>query len=120
MIQMTNVFSSVCILTSFLTNSVALTHFLYDGLSAYKHTGKSLLVFLLAYVPPLAMVLFYPKAFLMGLSMAGTVAIILVLILPTLMVLRFRHMANARFSIQQLVAYLMLIISVMLLMWTLI
>ncbi len=84
--QATNLFSAICIITSFLANSISFTDFLADGLALYKNQKKSVWVYAVAYLPALGAVLFYPQAFLAGLSIAGTLAIIQVLILPGLMV----------------------------------
>ncbi|MDP3558917.1 MAG: aromatic amino acid transport family protein [Legionellaceae bacterium] len=101
--QAINIFSSICIMTSFLANSISLTDFIADGfghvriMSALRgDKSKSIVVYLAAYIPPLIAVLFCPSAFLLGLSMAGVLAIILLLILPGLMVLRFRYRADNR------------------------
>jgi tyrosine-specific transport protein len=113
--QAINIFSGICIMTSFLTNSVSLVDFISDGLSGYKRRGKQLLVYLLAYVPPFAVVLFYPRAFLLGLSMAGMLAIVLMLILPALMVWRFRYLAGQGCIRGQYGAILLLSIGIFLL-----
>jgi tyrosine-specific transport protein len=87
--QATNIFSAICIITSFLANSISLSDFIADGLNLQRN--KRWLVYLLTYLPPLAAILLYPKAFLMGLSIAGTIAIIQLLILPSLIVWSLRY-----------------------------
>ncbi len=89
--QATNFFSAICIITSFLANSISLTDFLADGLALYKNQKKSPWVYVIAYLPAMGAVLFYPKAFLAGLSIAGTLAIIQVLILPGMIVWFLRY-----------------------------
>jgi tyrosine-specific transport protein len=89
--QATNMFSAICIITSFLANSISLTDFLADGLALQKNQKKSAWVYVAAYLPAIAAVLFYPKAFLAGLSIAGTLAIIQLLILPGLIVWFLRY-----------------------------
>ncbi len=91
--QATNLFSLICIITSFLANSISLTDFLADGLNLHQDHKKSGWVYFLAYVPALCTVLFFSKAFLIGLSVSGTFAIIQSLILPGLIVwfLRYRN-----------------------------
>ncbi len=90
--QAANIFSSICIITSFLANSISLTDFIADGLN-HKNNKKNWLIYFIAYFPALCAVLFYQKAFLMGLSIAATLAIIQLLILPGLIVwfLRYRN-----------------------------
>jgi amino acid permease len=90
-IQATNLFSAICIITSFLANSISLTDFIADGLNLYKNGKKTWLAYLIAYLPAIGAVLFYPKAFLMGLSIAGTFAVIQLLILPGLIVWFLRY-----------------------------
>lgn len=89
--QATNFFSSICIITSFLANSISLTDFIADGLKAYN---KPFLVYVLAYLPALIAVLFYPKAFLLGLSVAGSLAVVQLLILPAVIVWCLRNSAE--------------------------
>lgn len=89
--QATNIFSSICIITSFLANSISLTDFIADGLQLYKNNKKTWLVYLIAYFPALLAVLFYQQAFLLGLSIAGTLAVIQLLILPGLIVWFLRY-----------------------------
>jgi len=89
--QATNIFSSICIITSFLANSISLTDFLADGLKLNQGHKKAWSVYLIAYLPAISAVLFYQKAFLAGLSIAGTLAIIQLLILPGLIVWGLRY-----------------------------
>lgn len=88
--QAANIFSSICIMTSFLANSISLTDFIADGLNLKKNK-RVWLVYMIAYVPAICTVLFYQKAFLMGLSIAATLAIIQLLILPGLIVWFLRY-----------------------------
>lgn len=89
--QATNIFSAICIITSFLANSIGFTDFIADGLTLYKDNKKTWVVYLIAYLPALCAVIFYQKAFLLGLSIAGTLAIIQLLILPGLIVWFLRY-----------------------------
>lgn len=89
--QATNIFSAICIITSFLANSISLTDFITDGLNLQKNNRKKWLVFVIAYAPALGAVLFYPRAFLMGLSLSAIIAIIQLLILPGVIVWFFRY-----------------------------
>ncbi|HSW93261.1 MAG TPA: aromatic amino acid transport family protein [Gammaproteobacteria bacterium] len=88
--QATNIFSAICIITSFLANSISLTDFIHDGIQPSDKHRKSWIVYTLAWLPALLAVLFYQKAFLMGLSIAGTLAIVQLLVLPMVIVWRFR------------------------------
>lgn len=85
-------FTIFAILTSLLGVSLALFHFLADGLGIQKKTGLRRL-FLLAciYVPPLMAVLFYPSGFGHVLSLAGVFAALLFGIFPAIMAWRTRY-----------------------------
>lgn len=89
--QSTNIFSSICIITSFLANSVSFTDFIADGFHLAKNNRKSHWVYIIAFLPTLLTVIFYQKAFLMGLSIAGFLAVIQLLILPGLITWRLRY-----------------------------
>lgn len=89
--QAMNIFSGICIITSFLANSISLTDFIADGFHLYKQGRKTMSVYAIAYLPAILSVLFYQKMFLLGLSIAGILAIIQLLILPGLMVWRLRY-----------------------------
>jgi len=92
--QSMNLFSAICIITSFMANSISLTDFIADGCNLTKNHSKAWLIYLITYLPPIWAVLFYQKAFIYGLSIAGMIAIIQLLILPGLIVWRFRYSRN--------------------------
>ena len=72
-------------LTSFLAVSLGLSDFLSDGLRIQK-TGKgNFIVSLLTFIPPLAIVLFYPGIFVKAVSYAGFFCVILMIFLPAAM-----------------------------------
>ncbi|MCX6986922.1 MAG: amino acid permease [Chlamydiae bacterium] len=75
------------ILTSFLTQSLSLVHFLADGFKVKKEKKESISLCLLALIPPLLLSLIYPQLFFKALNFAGGIcAVILFGILPILMV----------------------------------
>jgi len=78
-------FASVCILTSFLGVSLCLFDFLADGLQLQKRGNQGLLILIIAFLPPYIIMLFYPSIFIIALSYAGLICVILLLLLPTLM-----------------------------------
>lgn len=80
-------FSFFAITTSFLGVSLSLRDFLADGLKIKK---KKLLLMIATYLPPLACVFLYPRAFIMALDFAGIFVALLLGIWPILMVLRKR------------------------------
>lgn len=80
-----NFFTSICMLTAFLGVSLCLYSFLADGLSIQQQGSTGVLLFLLTFVPPLLIVLYYPGAYIHALNYAGIFCIILLLLLPALM-----------------------------------
>ncbi len=91
-------FTLFAIFTSLLGVSLALFHFLADGLKLQEKTGLNRL-FLLGciYIPPLLIVLFYPSGFSHVLSLAGILAALLFGIFPACMVWRTRYSQNREF-----------------------
>lgn len=83
--SVSKVFTSLCVATSFLGVSLALCHFLRDGLKQKKDLQGNAIVYSIAYLPPLLLVLFFPNAFIMGLSYAGICCVVLLMLLPALM-----------------------------------
>jgi tyrosine-specific transport protein len=80
-----NFFTSICMLTAFLGVSLCLYSFLADGLKLREHGTHGVGLFLLTFVPPLLIVIYYPGAYMHALSYAGIFCIILLLLLPALM-----------------------------------
>lgn len=80
-----NFFTSICMLTAFLGVSLCLLSFLGDGLSMSKQGKQGGALFLLTFAPPLAIVLYYPGAYIYALNYAGYFCVILLMLLPALM-----------------------------------
>lgn len=80
-----NLFTSICMLTAFLGVSLCLYSFLADGLKLRERGKHGLGLFLLTFVPPLLIVIYYPGAYIHALRYAGIFCIILLLLLPALM-----------------------------------
>lgn len=80
-----NFFTSICMLTAFLGVSLCLISFLSDGLNLVKQGRQGLGLFLLTFLPPLLVVIYYPDAYLYALNYAGFFCVILLLLLPALM-----------------------------------
>lgn len=75
------------LLTSFVAQTLALVHFLADGLKVKSERHESVPLCLLALAPPLLFSFLYPQLFIKALNFAGGVcAVILFGVLPTLMV----------------------------------
>lgn len=84
-------FSICAIVTSFLGVAAGLIDFLKDGLKASDEPGSKMGVFSLAFVPPLAFALFFPKGFMLALEWAGVLVAILLGFFPILMVWSLRY-----------------------------
>lgn len=84
-------FISVCVLTSFLGVSLALSDFFVDACKLKKDRPGRIMKCMLTFIPPLAIVIFYPKIFVIALSYAGLFVIIQQIILPTCIIWRGRY-----------------------------
>lgn len=82
---LSRIFTSICVLTSFLGVALCLTDFLADGFSIVKRGWGRTTLAALTFVPPLIIVLFFPGMFIKALSYAGICCVILLVILPALM-----------------------------------
>ncbi len=80
-----NFFTSICMLTAFLGVSLCLISFLSDALKMNQQSVQGLGLFLLTFLPPLLIVLYYPGAYIHALNYAGIFCVILLLLLPALM-----------------------------------
>lgn len=84
---LTNVFTSICVLTSFLGVALSLSDFLADG-TKVKKVGKGLGInAVLTLIPPLLIVLLFPAIFLKALNYAGVLCVLLLFIMPIVMVI---------------------------------
>ena len=84
-------FTSICMLTTFLSISLSLSDFLADGLRIKKQGKGKIIVFAATFMPPILIALFCPGAFIYGLSYAGIGVFILMILLPALMTWRGRY-----------------------------
>ncbi|ARB93638.1 amino acid permease [Legionella longbeachae] len=94
-----NFFTSICMLTAFLGVSLCLYSFLADGLKLRERGSHGLGLFLLTFVPPLLIVIYYPGAYIHALGYAGIFCIILLLFLPALMCYFGRKYYSPAFSV---------------------
>lgn len=98
----TKIFTSICVLTSFLGVSLCLTDFLADGFGMEKIGFNRVILQCCVYLPPLIVVLFYPNAFIHALEYAGIYTVILLIFIPAWMALAGRrkyHDAAFRVSV---------------------
>lgn len=85
-------FSFFAIVTSFLGVSLSLSDFLADGFKIQKTPAGRFFIILLTFVPPLAIALTDPRAFLVALEYAGAFGVIILLgLIPALMVWSRRY-----------------------------
>lgn len=94
-----NFFTSICMLTAFLGVSLCLLSFLSDGLNLSKEGKQGSALFLLTFVPPLIIVLYYPGAYIYALNYAGYFCVILLMLLPALMVYFGRRHFTPRYQV---------------------
>ena len=81
-------FAVFAVITSFLGVSLALLHFLSDVLTLKLKGKNRLILFFLAYLPPILVTSFYPRAFVQILSFAGIFVAVLLGLFPAVMVLK--------------------------------
>ncbi len=86
------IFTSICIMTSFLGVSLALFDFLADGLKINKTSVRGRLkIWIATFIPPLLVVILFPQIFIIALSYAGILVVILSVLLPCFMVWNGRY-----------------------------
>jgi tyrosine-specific transport protein len=112
-----NFFTSICMLTAFLGVSLCLYSFLADGLKLREHGKHGIGLFILTFLPPLLIVIFYPGAYIHALSYAGIFCIILLLLLPALMCYFGRKQYQSAFKVPggMISQFSIIIISIILL-----
>ncbi|HEX4044321.1 MAG TPA: aromatic amino acid transport family protein [Gammaproteobacteria bacterium] len=81
----TKLFTSICVVTSFLGVALCLADFLADGFQLEKQGGNGLFIHFATFLPPLIITLFFPNAFIKALEYAGIYCIILLIFLPAWM-----------------------------------
>ena len=88
---LSRIFTSVCVLTAFLCVSLGLSDYVADGVGKEKKGSGFWIVAAITFVPPFACVIFYPRAFIYFLSLAGLLCVVLQGFLPALMSWRVRY-----------------------------
>ncbi|MFU8797933.1 MAG: aromatic amino acid transport family protein, partial [Gammaproteobacteria bacterium] len=71
---------------------------LSNGLKIRKSGANNVIIYGATFIPPLAMSIFYPNAFIQGLRFAGICCTILLIIYPVLMAWRGRYGVNSAAS----------------------
>jgi tyrosine-specific transport protein len=88
---LTKLFTSICILTAFVCVSLGLADYLADGFSVEKQGLNNIIVSLFTFIPPLIIAVFYPRAFILFLSIAGLCCVLLQALMPAMMAWRVRY-----------------------------
>lgn len=116
-----NFFISVCMLTAFLGVSLCMISFLADGLKVRQEGKEGLGLFILTFVPPLIVVIFYPGAYLYALSYAGVFCVILLLLLPALMCWHGRRKFSPEYMVPggKVLQVIVIAVSILLLVYRL-
>lgn len=84
-------FTSICVITSFLGVALCLVDFLADGLQLEKKGVNNIFIHLLTLLPPLVIVLFMPNVFINALAYAGIYCVVLLILLPAWMAWQGRY-----------------------------
>ena len=90
-IFLSRIFTSTCVLTAFACVSLGLYDYLADGFKVSKQGNGKLLITLATFAPPVLIVLFYPQAFILLLSVAGLFCVILQALMPAMMAWSCRY-----------------------------
>ncbi|MCH9621142.1 MAG: Tyrosine-specific transport protein [Chlamydiia bacterium] len=86
------------ILTSFLAQSISITHFFCDGLKLNDRIRPPIGIILLTLIPPLVVAQWHPEIFYKALSFGGIIAVILFGLFPVMMVYKGRYLENRESS----------------------
>lgn len=84
-------FTSICVVTSFLGVGICLVDFLADGLQLEKTGAQKLLTHIITFVPPFCIAIFLPRIFINALAYAGIYSLVLLILLPAWMAWRGRY-----------------------------
>lgn len=96
-----HIFTSICVLTSFLGVALCLKDFLIDGLCLKKvGSSRHVVATILALLPPLVIVLLNPGLFIQALNYAGMCCVFLLALLPSLMAFSRRYVVKQTSSYQ--------------------
>lgn len=78
-------FTSVCVLTSFLGVALCLTDFFADGLQLEKKGSGKIIINALTFLPAVSIAIFFPNIFIKALEYAGIYSTMLLIFLPAWM-----------------------------------
>lgn len=92
--NLANIFMTITVFTSFLGVAISLVDFLFDGFKIEKSSSSAIIVYAVAFLPPLIIGLYFPAMFQVGIQFAGVIVILLLVLLPACMVYRARYQLN--------------------------
>jgi tyrosine-specific transport protein len=101
-VLLTKLFTSICVLTAFVCVSLSLSDYLADGLRLSKEGGQKIIVMISTFAPSLLTAIFFPRAFIMFLSVAGLCCVVLQSLMPAMMAWNVRY--TQRFNMTYQVA----------------
>jgi tyrosine-specific transport protein len=110
--SLTRIFTSICVVTSFLGVSLCVVDFLADGFRMDKTGMPKLFLHVATFIPPLVIALIYPTAFIVGLNYAGICLAVLIILFPALMVWRGRYIKKIKAEYQVIGGKLPIIICI--------
>ena len=84
-------FTSICVLTSFLGVSLCVTDFFADGLKLEKKGMGNVIIYSLTFIPSVGVAIFVPNVFITALEYGGIYCTILLILLPACMAWRGRY-----------------------------
>lgn len=88
---LTRLFTSICVLTSFLGVALCLTDFLADGLRLEKKGTGNIVIHAITFIPALCIAILFPNIFIRALGYAGIYCAVLLVLLPAWMTWRGRY-----------------------------
>jgi tyrosine-specific transport protein len=112
-IYLARAFTSICVLTAFACVSLGLSDYLADGFKISNQGQGKFLITLATFLPPLLIVIFYPKAFILLLSFAGLCCVLLQALMPAMMAWSCRYVKNINPAYQVVGGKAALIISIL-------
>lgn len=110
-------FTSICVVTSFLGVALCLTDFLADGFQLEKKGASNIFIHAITFLPPLVIVFFFPDAFVKALEYAGIYCVVLLILLPAWMAWQGRYREHIARGYQVFGGKLLLIALVLFSFW---
>lgn len=86
-----HIFTSVCVLTAFLSIALSLSDFISNGIKREKKGKNKWLIYGLTLLPPLLITASHPNIFIASIRYSGILVVVLLVLLPTLMAWKGRY-----------------------------